>query len=114
MDTESSGQSVTFHDIHQHFQSLPHSQILLLSQVALVTFVLLMPATNAVSERSASAMRRIKSYLRTTMTQSRMNNIMVLHIHRHLTDAIDHTRILNEFVCANDDRRKNIGLLFFL
>ena len=111
MDIEKSGQSITFHDIHKHFQSVPHSQVLLLSQVALVVkFVLLMPATNAVSERSASAMRRIKSYLRTTMTQSRMNNIMVLHIHRHLTDSIDHIRILNEFVSANDDRRKNIGL----
>ena len=30
-----------------------------------------MPATNAVSERSASAMRRIKTYLHSTMSQQK-------------------------------------------
>ena len=68
-----------------------------------------MPATNAVSERSASAMRRIKTYLRSTMTQARLNNIMILHIHKHLTDNIDHTKVLNEFSTANENRRKQFG-----
>ncbi len=81
--------SLTFSDIHRHFQSMPSSQVLYLNQVALVIkFVLLMPPTNAVSERSASALRRIKTYLRTTMTQRRVNNIMVLHMHKHLTDSV--------------------------
>ena len=92
------------------FQSLPASQISFLSQVArLVRFVLLMPATNAVSERSASAMRRIKTYLRSTMTQLRMNNIMVLHIHNDLTDGIDVVPALNEFASVNEDRRRHFG-----
>ena len=78
MNIECSGESLTFRDICKHFQCLPNSQALLLSQVSrLVKFVLLMPATNSVSERSASALRRIKTYLRTTMTQSRLNNVMV-------------------------------------
>ena len=75
----------------------------LISQVMLlVKFVLLMPATNAVSKRSASAMRHIKAYLRSTMTQTQLINIMVLHIHNHLTESI----LLNEFGSANDERRK--------
>ncbi len=99
--------SLTFSDIHRHF---PSSQVLYLNQVALVIkFVLLMPATNAVSERSASALRRIKTYLR-TMTQQRVNNIMVLHIHKHLTDSVNQKEILNEFITSNDDRRKHFGL----
>ena len=69
-----------------------------------------MPATTAVSERSASAMRRIKTYLRSTMTQSRLNNIMFSHIHKHLTETMDHTGTLNEFASANDDRRKQFGM----
>ena len=88
MDIKRGGDSLKFSDIHKHFQSLPSSQVLLLNQVALlVKFILLMPATNAVSERSASAMRRIKTYLRSTMSQQRLNNIMVLHIHKNLTDT---------------------------
>ena len=110
MDIKCSKQSITFKDIHNHFQSLPASQLSLLSEVArLVKFVLLMPATNAVSERSASAMRRIKTYLRSTMTQLQMNNVMVLHIHKHLTDEIDVVAALNEFVSANEDRRRHFG-----
>ena len=50
--------------------------------VSLVELILVMPATNATSERSFSALRRIKSYLRTTMSQQRLKNLMVLFIHR--------------------------------
>ena len=48
-----------------------------------------MPATNAISERSFSAMHQIKTYLRSTMTQVRLNSVMVLHIHKELTDGLD-------------------------
>lgn len=92
------------------FKSLTPAQLDLTSQVArLVKLVLLMPVTNAVSERSTSAMQRIQTYLRSIMTQSRLNNVMVLHVHKHLTDTIDHTSVLNEFALANDER-KLLGL----
>ena len=42
------------------------------------------------SERSASATQKIKTYLQSTMTQSRLNNVMLLHIHKHLIETIDH------------------------
>ena len=74
MDIEGSGSSVTFREIHKHFQVLPRSHISLLSQVGIIVkFILLMPATNAVSERSVSAMHRIKTYLHTTMHDSVTN-----------------------------------------
>ena len=49
-------------------------------------------------------MRRIKTYLRSTITQLRMNNVIVLHIHKDLTDDIDVVAALNVFVSVNDDR----------
>ena len=48
--------------------------------VKVVQLILVMPATNACSERSFSTMRRIKSYLRSTMRQDRLNHLMTLHI----------------------------------
>ena len=105
MEIKFTGNELTFRDVHAHFSSLSSAQLALMPQVVLlVKFVLLMPATNVVSERSASAMRRIKTYLRSTMTQTRLNNTMVLHIHNHLTDNIDHISVLNEFASANDER----------
>ena len=41
-----------------------------------------------------------------------LNNVMVLHIHKHLTDTIDHDRtsILNEFASCSDDRHKQFSV----
>ena len=50
--------------------------------------VMVMPATNAVSERSASALRRVKTYLRTTMKQARLNSLMIIHMHKERTDTL--------------------------
>ena len=74
----------------QHIKSLDNSMQLLLNEVvALVRLILVLPATNAVSERSLSALRRIKTYMRATMTQKRLNHCMLLHIHKEKTDELD-------------------------
>ena len=83
------------HTVIKYLQGLSPPQRLLLSEVCvLASLILVMPATNAVSERSFSALRRIKSYLRATMSQERLNHIMV---HKHLTDRICYIEIGNEF-----------------
>ena len=55
-------------------------------------------------------MCRIKTYLRTMMTQQRMNNTMILHINKHLTDTVNHKEILNNFITINDECRKHFGI----
>ena len=68
-----------------------------------------MPATNATSERSFSALSRVKNYLRSTMTQQRLkiNNLMVLHLHKDITDQIELKAVATEFV-ADSEHRLNI------
>jgi len=56
--------------------------------VKLLTLILVMPATNAVSEHSASALRRVKTYLCSTMHQDRLNHLMILHVHKEETDNL--------------------------
>ena len=75
-----------------------------------VKFILLMSSTNAISERSISAVWRMKTYLRTMMTQQRMNNIMILHINKQLTDTVNHKEIFNNFITTNDERHKHFGI----
>ena len=61
MKIEPSSESLVFFLMSISIFKLSTTLVLLLHQVALVIkFVLLMPATNAISERSASAMHRIK------------------------------------------------------
>ena len=73
--------------------------------IKLVSLILVILATNAVSERSFSAMRHIKTYLRSVMSQERLNSLMVLHIHKDLTDSLDLKFIVNEFRMKTDYRK---------
>ena len=50
--------------------------------VALLHFILVIPATNATSERLFTVLRHLKSYLRTTTLQERLNYLMLLHVHK--------------------------------
>ena len=74
--------------------------------VTLIELILVMPATNATSERSFSTLRRVKSYLRTTMIQLRLNNLMILNVHREALDAMDLEEIGNEFISSKDSRKQ--------
>ena len=70
-----------------HLQQLSASEReLMKEEVLLMKLNLVLPAINATSERAFSAMRRVKSYLRSTMTQGRLDHLMILHGHKELTD----------------------------
>lgn len=50
----------------------------LISEVIKVVCILLvLPATNSESERSYSSMRRLKTYLRSTIHQRRLNSLII-------------------------------------
>lgn len=100
----------TIFDIKKYFCSLTKTQRDLLCQVCTVLkLVLIMPATNATSERSFSALRRVKTYLRNTMGQERLNHLMVLHVHKDITDKLDLKSVANEFVGDTEHRLKIFG-----
>ena len=43
------------------------------------------------------------------MTEKRLNNCLVLHVHKCITDECDLVKIAKEFVMVNDERRKYFG-----
>ena len=52
----------------------------------LIRLYLTVPMTSATAERTFSALRCLKNYLRSTMTQERLNHVMLLHTHKDKTD----------------------------
>jgi hypothetical protein len=48
-----------------------------------------MPVTVASAERSFSKLKLLKNYLRSTMTQDRLNGLAILCIEKKLLDEID-------------------------
>lgn len=102
--------TVNFKDIVSYLQGLSTGMKSLLSEVLRFTkLILVAGATNATSERSFSAMRRAKSYLQSTMGQVRLNNIMVLHVHKELTDKLNLVDVANDFVQGSEHRLSFFG-----
>ena len=56
------------------------------------------------SERSASALRHIKTYLRSTMSQARLNHLLLLHTHKDWTDGLQLVSCLQEFIDCKEHR----------
>jgi len=69
----------------------------------LVIIALVLPVSTVSCERSFSAMKLIKSSLRSTMCDDRLSNIAVLSIESLRAEAIS----LDEFVDKFDSRHKN-------
>lgn len=102
--------NMTIEDVIRFMQSLNMAQRHFVSEVNTITkLMLLAPATNAVSERSFSALKRLKTYMRSTMRDDRLFYLMILHIHKHLTDKLDLVEVANRFVGNNDSRKKLFG-----
>ena len=74
-----------------------------------VSLIFVMPATNAVSERSFSTMRHIKLYLRSTLKQSGLNHTMVMSIYKEELDKLDLVAVANEFVDKNEHHKQFFG-----
>ena len=82
----------------------------MLSEVhSLLILYMTIPVTSSTAERTFSALRRLKSYMRSTMTQERLNNVMVAHIYKEITDRISLINIAQRFCSANDRRKVYFG-----
>jgi len=96
---ETNSHPVTLQESVNFLQNLTSGQRIFLKQVCTVaSLILVMPATNAASERSFSTLRRLKRYLRSTMNQARLNHTMVLHIYTEILDNLELNSVANEFV----------------
>ena len=105
----SNGSHVTLSDVREFIIGLGDAKSLISEVVKLVKLILVLLATNATSERSFSALRRVKTFLRGTMEQSHLNHLMLLHVHKDLSDDLDLTACANDFVSANEHRFNIFG-----
>ncbi|XP_076343198.1 zinc finger MYM-type protein 1-like [Tachypleus tridentatus] len=100
-----------FNNIYRAVKQLKEPQRCLISEVIiLVKLLLVNPSTNAVGERSFSTARRLETWLRSTMNQSRFNCLAVLHMHKERTASLDLVSIANDFVQKNDRRKVKLGV----
>ncbi|XP_025420657.1 zinc finger MYM-type protein 1-like [Sipha flava] len=68
--------------------------------------VLVIPVSSTSAERSFSTMKRIKTYLRTSMSTTRLHNLVLISIERELSFELiqDSTKIVDEFAKLKNRR----------
>lgn len=64
------------------------------------------PATNCSAERSFSTLKRVKNYLRSTVTQERLVSLAVLAIEHELTTKLDFSAVVDDFSNARARKKK--------
>ena len=75
----------------------------------LLRLLLISPASSCEAERSFSALRKLKTWLRSTMTQVRLNYVVVCHVHWDILSELSCQKIAKEFVMSNDARYRVFG-----
>ena len=74
----------------------------------LVTILLVVGVSGASAERSFSVLRRLKTWLRSTMTQARMTQLSILAIEREKSGETECLKIARAFI-SNERRERKFG-----
>ena len=100
----------SFHKILKCLERLPSATQLIIPQITtLVKLIQVFPSTAAESERSFSSLRRIKTYLRSTMTQKRLSEVALCNMHQSYCDRVNISHIAKQFIRnTNSNERKAI------
>ena len=97
-------------DIIVKIKELPNPEREMIKEViTLCKLILVNPATSAAGERSFSTARRLKTWLRSRVSQERFSNLTVLNIHKGRMDRLSIIDIANEFTGRNTKRKRNFG-----
>ena len=99
-----------FGDVVELLQSDVSLRQMLPELTKIVCLILTVPVTTCSAERAFSGLRRLKTYLRNTMSQTRLNNIAVLNCHRSYVEAVDIDNILDEFISKCTVRQNTFAM----
>lgn len=99
----------TVSDIVAWFQEVDIRETTYKSVYEAVATFLVLPTTTASCERSFSGLRRVKTYLRSSMGQERLNSMIVSIAHLDILDRINVCSVASEFTSLNDARKHQYG-----
>jgi hAT family C-terminal dimerisation region len=94
-------------------QSVPPASLNLFGEVLkLIRLLLVCPASAASAERSFSGLRRLKTWLRSSISQERLTHLAILHAHQLYVDehAAEVLRVVSqEFISKTEERESTFG-----
>ena len=108
-----------FHSTY-NFETLAEAQVLFQNMTVevrrlfpgvekLIRLLLICPVSSCAAERSFSALRRLKNWMRSTMTQERLNAVCVCHVNKDILDGLDLTELAVQFSTRSTIRENIFG-----
>ena len=88
-------------DVYRHLLPL---QAAFPTLVKLYQIALTLAVSTAQCERTFSALKRIKTYLRTTMSEQRLSDISLLSIEKDLSKKINFEDVIDKFESGDKNR----------
>jgi len=67
------------------------------------------PASSATAERSFSSLRRLKTFLRSTIGQSRLTHCALCNVHKNILDTVDTVGLMRDFIASKANRSQVFG-----
>ena len=65
-----------------------------------------------VENKQGTLLKRVKTYLCSTTGDSRLNHLMMLHVHKDRTDALTLVDVANDFVGKKENRKQLLGKFY--
>ena len=85
------------------------------SEISIILkLILVLPATNAQSERVFSLLGIVKPRLRNYTKQARLNHLMILKFHKKELEKLSLAEVANEFAARNERRKTDFGINKFV
>lgn len=102
--------NVTLHNVLEKVKGLVPPELSLISEIVkILQIILVIPCTNASSERSFSTLRRVKTYLRTRLCQENLNHCIIISTYKEEVMSLNIDLIVREFVLKQQSRIDYFG-----
>ena len=93
--------------IIKKLQDMSRNRILFIIEVGkIVRLLLLSLATDNESDGIFSALKRVNTYVRSTMGNNRLYALMLVYVHNNILDNINLADVANQFVDRKDRRKQ--------
>ena len=97
-------------DAQHVFQNMvPEVRNLFPAVEQLIRLMLICPVSSCSAKRSFSALRRLKTCLRSSMTEKRLNSVVVCHVNKHTHDNLELKLMAAEFSQRSEIRMRPFG-----
>uniref|UniRef100_A0A8C1ZL55 Uncharacterized protein n=1 Tax=Cyprinus carpio TaxID=7962 RepID=A0A8C1ZL55_CYPCA len=111
-DVTRESQCSTVRDVASCLSKLhPQTRALFTEAEKLIQLCLCLPISVASSERSFSNLRRLKTWLRSTMTQKRLTHLSLMNVHTDILNALDIHSLMRDFIYSAPERQATFGVI---